>query len=300
MDPFQDWLRQHSGFPVSKLDFFSLPRELRDQIYEQCLVCHTRALHPWIPERFRVPRHETTVGLFGASKAVRREAAEVFYSQNLIEFALMKPAEIAGFLQRIGRNAHHIRRVVVSFPLVRPLPWEPLGHFTIVPHDAAVLDIIRQGCPNLHTIRTGRRGTGSMIHFWTLSDLWYWKGQPVPDHGKAVKNLLSEAFGVLDAHFRSNLPSLQHIVLELDEETEFGPPLTLYVMGAGERKEDHIRYQVLEAIKGHKWALDSTEKGCEEYSEGIMMDIRRRVARTLMLCESTSEELEDEYFLSMF
>ncbi|KAK8102285.1 hypothetical protein PG984_015431 [Apiospora sp. TS-2023a] len=227
------------------------------------------------------------------------EAAECFYSRNLLDFSLMEPDEIAGFLRRIGRNAHHIRRVVISFPWLRRLNSVYPGRFDIVPEDAAALKVLRQGCPALQTIRTGRRSTGSMVHWWTMSDLWYWKFQRGPDHGTAVKNLLAEAFGLYNAHFR-NIATIKEVILELDEAKEFGPPLIHAAIGAGEREEDHVRYQMQQLIRGYGWKLDSAVKGCDEAHERPMMELRRRMARTRLLCESTPETLRDEYFLSMF
>lgn len=89
-------------------------------------------------------------------------------------------------------------------------------------------------------------------------------------------------------------------MLELDEEREFGPPLTRSDIEAGKREEDNVRCYALRLMASYGWTLDPTEKTCDEDDEGLMMGMRRYIARTLLLCESTPKRLKDEYYLSMF
>lgn len=298
MNRIKNRLRRHAGLTAtSRPDLFRFPPELRNQIYEECLVSHTQALHPWLPHRF--PRHKLAVGLFGVSKVIRREAARVFYGQNLIDFTMMKPDEIAGFLKRIGRNADYIRHLVVSFPRIFQLELQCFGRIRINPKDVAVMAVIRQGCPSLQTIRTGHWTTEGMVHDGIVSlEMWYLKEWSMPGHRIVAKEMLTEAIGLLDAHLRG-FPSLQQVTLELDEKT-YCPPLTRSQIARGHREEYHMCFYVLGLMNSHGWTLDPREMGCDEDFELLYIGRMRRTARTRLLCDSTPDHHKDEYYLSMF
>lgn len=94
-------------------NFFSLPRELRDQIYELVLL-HRELINP-SPESDL--RQKLTPKLLRVNKTIHREASSLFYAQNRFDFSLGTPYDVASFLEQIGRNnADYIQHVYVGFP----------------------------------------------------------------------------------------------------------------------------------------------------------------------------------------
>lgn len=94
-------------------DFFSLPRELRDRIYELVLL-HQELIDPWVDyDR----RQKLTPELLQVNRAIHREASLLLYAQNYFGFTMGTSEDVASFLRQIGRNnADHIRHICVGFP----------------------------------------------------------------------------------------------------------------------------------------------------------------------------------------
>ncbi|KAK8136969.1 hypothetical protein PG984_004909 [Apiospora sp. TS-2023a] len=116
--------------------FFSLPREIRDQIYTLCLVT-TDTLRPLGPHnRFQIG---LAIRLLRASKAVHAEACPVFYGpQNRFGFPISIDARLVdGFLAHIGVGAAHLGHVLVSFP-------DFDAHFRSIPSLRRVVVQLRQ------------------------------------------------------------------------------------------------------------------------------------------------------------
>src|SRR5436190_16020525 len=94
-------------------NFFSLPGELRNRIYELRLV-HQEPIYPWTDYN---PRLGLTLALLRANKTVHREASSLFYAQNRFDFTMGTPEHVASFLRQIGHNnADHIRHICIEFP----------------------------------------------------------------------------------------------------------------------------------------------------------------------------------------
>ncbi|KAH8677976.1 hypothetical protein BX600DRAFT_506967 [Xylariales sp. PMI_506] len=81
-------------------NFFNLPRELRDQIYELCLVHHE-------PLRFDGGYwgQKFGAGLLRTSKTTHHEASALFYSHNHFDFTFTTSEKATSFLETIGHNA---------------------------------------------------------------------------------------------------------------------------------------------------------------------------------------------------
>ncbi|KAK8070654.1 hypothetical protein PG997_010857 [Apiospora hydei] len=288
-------LRRHYGLAAAKkIDFLGFPREIRDQIYGYCLVSHAKALHPWMhPSIYRGWKDKPTTELFRVSKQVRHEAAIVFYSQNQLDFTMVEPDEITGFLKRIGRNAEHIRHLVVKFPYFRSLQLEELGRVAIRPRYAGIPQAIRAGCPNLQTITTSRWSTYAVV-LWQVPRSYSWERDRAGD-----RKIVTEAIDVADAYFRSMAPSLKEIIIELDTE-QYWWPLSQRHIDRGMSDEDLLHRHVRQQMESHGWKLLPTDRSHDEEDTGLHMSWVRRESRIFMLSESTPVNHRDEYFRSLF
>ncbi|KAK7959182.1 uncharacterized protein PG986_004036 [Apiospora aurea] len=187
---------------MEQTSFFSLPRETRDQIYQQCLL-PLEALQPlskrsWTNRGFAIP-------LLRTNKTVHTEACPVFYGQNRFAFPYITlSGDIDAFLQRIGsRNAGSIRHVRIPFPLLQHIKLG--GRMALRPDDVEVLASLQRGCPELRTLSTDRQSTHVCMKKRLL-----WRKRPVR----------REALGLADAHFRS-IPPLMHVIVQVDEFSLF-------------------------------------------------------------------------------
>ena len=177
-------------------NFFKLPRELRDRVYELCLLLQ-EPINIWIGFD---KRKKLTPGLFRANKAVHREAGWLFYSQNRFNFTMVTPREVASFLGSIGRsNANYIRHVRVDFPNLRDL--EP-SNVTIEEGSISILGNIQSCCANLSTLTTSLHSTTAMA--LKLDSLDYPK-------------IINEALKLVNTRFRA-ISSIQDIIVEVDED----------------------------------------------------------------------------------
>ncbi|KAK8016088.1 hypothetical protein PG993_014277 [Apiospora rasikravindrae] len=177
--------------------FLSLPRELRDQIYELCLL-HPEPFDPWSSYG---QLHELTLGLFRLNKAIHTEACSLFYAHNHFDFTSVTAEKVVSFLEVIGRNAGYIRHVLVDFPEF--LYLDP-GDIALVAKDIDIIASLQRNCTNLSTLTTSLHTTHHMeIRLDTI------------EHPKVA----TEALKLVDTHFKS-IPSLQDIIVEV---YEFGP-----------------------------------------------------------------------------
>ncbi|KAI8626364.1 hypothetical protein F5Y19DRAFT_447218 [Xylariaceae sp. FL1651] len=133
-------------------NFVSLPRELRDQIYELCLL-HQGPLNPWFDF---YQGEKRTSGLFRVSKSIHAEASQLSYSRNCFDFALASSENIARFLKTIGRNVDYIRHIRVNFPQLLSLES---GGVALGDNDASILATIQGRCTDLSTITTSFNNT---------------------------------------------------------------------------------------------------------------------------------------------
>ena len=178
------------------LNFFSLPRELRDQIYKLVLL-HQEPIDPYV-DYYR--EQKLTPGLLRANKTVHREASLLFYTQNCFDLTTVTAEDVASFLGQIGRNnADYIRHIYVDFPKFVCL--DP-GEVTLEDESVSILASIQSGCANLSTLTTSLYSTNSME--LRLDEL---------DYPKVV----TEALKLVNTHFRA-ISSLQGIIVEVYED----------------------------------------------------------------------------------
>ncbi len=181
-------------------NLFSLPRELRDQIYEPVLL-HQELIDPWVDHN---RRQKLTPGLLRANKTVHREASSLFYAQNRFDFTMGTPEDISSFLGQIGRNnADYIRHICVEFPKFLYLDH---GEVTLEDDSVGILANIQSGCANLSTLTTSLYSKNAME--LRLDAL---------DNPKVV----TEALKLVNTHFRA-ISSLQGIIVEVYEDGPSG------------------------------------------------------------------------------
>ncbi|KAI6090691.1 hypothetical protein F4821DRAFT_22492 [Hypoxylon rubiginosum] len=176
-------------------NFFSLPRELRDQIYELCLLRE----EPLNPSVAFCPTWKTTTGLFRTSKAVHSESSWVFYSRNCFNLVATPAVGFAAFIGAIGRNANYIRNLRVYFPMFSCL--DP-GKVALEDGSSSILATIQNSCTNLSTLTTSAGSSNAME--LSLDAL---------DHPKVA----AEALKLVDTQFKA-ISSSPEIVVELYED----------------------------------------------------------------------------------
>lgn len=216
-------------------NFLSLPSELRNRIYELCLL-QPEPIEPIEPIELikRMVslfnrRQESAVGIFRTNKVIYREASSLFYAQNHFDFTMATSSQVASFLKTIGRNnSDHIRHIHISFPEFLNLD---AGNVTLDDDSIGLLASIRDGCNNLGTLTTSLDSTQAMRR--RLDTL---------DDPKRV----DEALGLVNTSFR-DIASLQEIIVEVYQDSPC----------------DDIRRK----MESYGWTIDVTEN-VEEWDEG--------------------------------
>ncbi|RYP52804.1 hypothetical protein DL768_002053 [Monosporascus sp. mg162] len=132
-------------------NFLSLPRELRDIMYEQLLVLDEPIVSPTRPNR---PRLQTTLhtDILLANKMIHSEASSVLYGQNRFDLTKCTSEQISLFVTRMGRdNSSHVRYIHINFPGIRDRDQDDV----VFDDDSAmILAVIQLNCTNLHSITT--------------------------------------------------------------------------------------------------------------------------------------------------
>ena len=178
-------------------NFLTLPRELRDKVYELCLL-KQEPLEPW---RDHYQRQRLTTGLLRVNKTVHREASLLLYGSNHFDFAEANSEDIASFLKTIGRNnAECIRHVRIDFPRFHYI--DP-GDVTLEKDSIEILTSLQKSCADLRTITTSLFSTTAMEI--RLDRLEHYK-------------LAIEALKLVDSHFKT-IVSLQEIVIEVYKDS---------------------------------------------------------------------------------
>jgi hypothetical protein len=181
-------------------NFLKLPSELRNRVYELCLL-HQEPINPCMVYN---RRNGLTTGLLRANKTVHREASSLLYAQNRFDFTMATPEDVASFLRTIGdNNANCIRHICVDFPSFRDL--EP-GNVTLEEDSDGILANIQSSCANLRTFTTSLSSTNAM--------------ELVLDALDSPK-IVTEALTLVNTRFRAIL-SLQDIVVEVYEDGPSG------------------------------------------------------------------------------
>jgi len=178
--------------------FLSLPRELRDQIYELVLL----EQRPVKPFPFNFDR--LTPGLFRVNKTIHHETTRLFYSQNRFSTMHGDAEKVAKFFEQIGRkNADSTRHLCIRFPHIE---YPDSGNATLDYDTVGILNSIQSNCANLSTL-TATIYSGYAIPIWLC----------VLDHPK----IFNEALKLLDTRFRA-ISSLEEIIVKLPPDEDGG------------------------------------------------------------------------------
>ncbi|KAH8586095.1 hypothetical protein B0O99DRAFT_558607, partial [Bisporella sp. PMI_857] len=181
-------------------NFFELPRELRDRVYEPCLL-HLESINSWAGS---FQRQELTLGLLFANKTVHYEARFLLYTQNRFDFTMASPENIVSFLETIGRNnADCIRQVYINFPTFLYLDF---GDIALENNSIAILTSIQSSCTKLRTLTISSYSIHAMeLKLDALNNL----------------KIATEALKLVDTRFRA-IKSLQEIVVEVYKDGPSG------------------------------------------------------------------------------
>ena len=103
--------------------FLDLPSELRNRVYEQCLIFHRPikpARHEIMGIRFNLDHTPALAPeLLCVNKKVHREASPLLYAQNCFDFEKVTTDDVVMFLATIGnKNADYIQRILIDFPIL--------------------------------------------------------------------------------------------------------------------------------------------------------------------------------------
>ena len=180
-------------------NFFSLPREIRDQIYELVLLQQD-------PIDYRKDRDiwcirpQLTPELLRVNKTIHREASSMFYSQNHFDLTAGTPEQVALFFTQIGKkNANFIQHVLVKFPEI--LCGEP-DEVILDNDDIGILAKIQSSCANVTTLTISPYSTDAM-------------GTMIEEQKEP--KVVTEALELVNTHFRA-ISSLQEIIIEMHEK----------------------------------------------------------------------------------
>ncbi|GES63071.1 hypothetical protein PENSUB_579 [Aspergillus terreus] len=175
-------------------NFFTLPGELRNQIYH--LLTSAEPVNPWSKRG-----HNLATNLIRTNKTIQREAAWVLYGGNIFDFR--PPVHLLyegdAFLDRIGpHNARHIRHIQFDMFL---LLFEDPREYRMFDAILRMFSKIQSDCSNLKTLVV------SQVSFTVLEILL--SGQ-------------IDAAGVIadfDARART-IASLEGIILDVPRESQ--------------------------------------------------------------------------------
>jgi len=221
------------------LNFFSLPGEIRNKIYEELLVLPQPVtidiatdswhdLHGVLPA-VKLDTSGLCLALLHVSKRVYSEASFLFYSEN--HFTLpdqesppgypLQSAILTSFLDRIGRqNASLLHHICIAFPAFDDYH---IGRVTLREDSIRTLELIRLNCPNIITLETSLVTTDAM---------------EVAINALDSPQAATEALALVDARFKAISP-LEEVIVNVYDK----PP------------NDDLRKK----IRDHAWTIKVTE-----------------------------------------
>jgi hypothetical protein len=175
-------------------NFFSLPSELRNKIYELVLV-HDEPIDPcgvYWPS-------ESPNGLFRVSKTIHREATSFFYAQNCFDLSWSSVERINAFFKQIGRtNASYIRHIRIEFP---SFPNLDTHHIVLDSNSVRILQKLQTDCVKLRTLTTSPDSTNDMeVRLEALNN----------------PKIVREVLKLVNARFKS-FSSLEEVIVEVYE-----------------------------------------------------------------------------------
>jgi len=182
-------------YSIMPISFLDLPGELRNKIYEACLVHHHDVYLNLANQCFR---HRP--GLFLANKIISRETISIFYAQNRFDFNLDDSTDLIKYRDMIGHeNARRIQHVrIFDIFLYEPDPGcEP---DPLVPQDLDTdfLNTLKKFFPNVRTL---------------VTSLCLCDGNE-EDYIRKYPKHVGEALRISNNHIKSIFPSPPEIILQ--------------------------------------------------------------------------------------
>ncbi|KAH7418464.1 hypothetical protein BKA64DRAFT_654451 [Cadophora sp. MPI-SDFR-AT-0126] len=181
--------------------FLDLPSELRNLVYELCLL-HQGPIKHLFDGYYSI--RGLTPGLLRVNKTVHHEASSFLYGQNCFDLSETSHADVTLFLGIIGcLNARYIQHIIIDFPDFHNL--EP-GNVVLEQDSTDTISIFQSCCPNLRALTMSLDSTTTVL--LKLDALDYPK-------------IVIEALALVNTQLRAN-PSLQDIVVEVYENGPSG------------------------------------------------------------------------------
>ncbi|KAI9036310.1 uncharacterized protein KD926_002073 [Aspergillus affinis] len=173
------------------VNFFSLPPELRNEIYTYLLI-RREPINPWNGDNELHPKILLT------NTAVLHEARALLYGHNRFDLKC-EPGQISEFLDTIGFiNASHLQCIYIDFPRFHNVEEEvSLEEGSL--HD---LEIIQSYCTDIRKLITNFESTIAMETWLVSFD---------------SPTICVRALALIAARFRA-ISSLQEIVIEVDHD----------------------------------------------------------------------------------
>ncbi|KAJ5333639.1 uncharacterized protein N7506_007422 [Penicillium brevicompactum] len=168
-------------------DFFSLPGEIRNKIYEYLLV-HEGGIVPWHKGFGLSPN------ILATSKRTLHEARSILYGGNCFTISpdLNKTEELFNTIGLI--NVHHLRSIRIAFPLFNNKEIFKFDNEPVCMNPSlATMKIIIKSCVNVETV------TFSLVSIELLVF------SPVGDHGVTLAEV--------DSRLRE-IPALKDVIVE--------------------------------------------------------------------------------------
>lgn len=192
--------------PLTKMNIFDIPVELRLKIYSELLVlpepivvggnCGSSS-----PPLSQSKRDGLCPALLRTNKTVYGEANALLYSDNHFRFTSTSPAttsaHIALFLDRIGSQASNIRHICIPFPTFDYL--QP-GKARLQEVHIKNLELIQDTCTSIRSLELL---VSPDCANYALTDL----------------PIAAEAFGLLDKRLK-NISSIKEIVINFEVYSE--------------------------------------------------------------------------------
>ena len=139
--------------------FLDLPSEIRNAIYELCLLHQGPIRSPFAED---YPVHGLTPGLLQVNKTVHREASSFLYSQNFFDLTdAIHEADVAWLLGKIGcTNAGYIQHIITVFPEFDKLESEDV---TLEQNSIDIFRKLKSGCTSLRTLTLSPESTTEVL-----------------------------------------------------------------------------------------------------------------------------------------
>jgi hypothetical protein len=214
------------------VDFFSLPSEVRNKIYEELLV-HSNTIilnRTWYLDStiYASGILHLYLAILLLNKKAHREASSILYSRNCFE--IQNSELLTSFLDQIGpQNAGTLRRLVIAFPA-----FHNDGHavgITLQEDGVWTLDLIHDKCQNIVTLETSLHTTNAMEI--RLDEF---------DSPRAA----DQALALVDARLKA-IPSLQELLVHV-----YGEPINLALR---------------EKMRDYGWIIKISEQNQREIDE---------------------------------